>query len=252
MWLPPDIVDKTAETAKKYSNYCGLPRKSAQIDSVVLHQTSFSRGSVPDNYLSVHAHFVVLPDGTIVQLHPVEAYIILASSAFNNDAIAIEHAGNFPDEHGHYWEGGTYGRSVLSAQQISGACDLVKYLNQTYGVSFIFAHRQGEFENKRGNCPGPDIWYNVGEWAMRELGMSDGGKGYKEGNGKPDPTQLETATHLSARPSGGLAKHRGGGGVRMGSVHQEAESCGLGGPFVSGHELHNVQNTREGFLPSPI
>ena len=34
----------------------------------------------------------------------------------------------------------------------------------------------------------------------------------------------------------------------MGSVHQEAESCGLGGPFVSGHELHNVQNTREGFL----
>src|SRR6476659_10080717 len=129
MWLPPDIVDKTAETAKNYSNYCGLPRKSAQIDSVVLHQTSFSRGSVPDNYLSVHAHFVVLPNGSIVQLHPVEAYLV-ASSAFNDDAISVEFVGNFPDERGNYWEGSKYGRSVLSPQQIGGGCDLVKYLQQ--------------------------------------------------------------------------------------------------------------------------
>ena len=64
---------------------------------------------------------------------------------------------------------------------------LIRYLRDTYGISFVFAHRQGETENARGNCPGPDIWYNVGEWAVRELAMDDGGKGYKEGNGSPIP-----------------------------------------------------------------
>ena len=183
MWLPPDIVDRTTKTP---AGYRVRNRMSAQIDTVVLHQTSFSRGSVPDNYLSVHAHFVVLPDGTIVQLHPVDAYLV-ASSAFNDDAISVEVVGNFPDEHGHYWEGSKNGRSILSPQQISGGCDLVRYLKETYGISFVFAHRQGEDANLRGNCPGPDIWYNIGEWAVRELGMSDGGKGYKEGKGSPIP-----------------------------------------------------------------
>jgi hypothetical protein len=183
MWLPPEILDKTANSDRKYRI---RNRMSSQIDTVVLHQTSFSRGSVPDNYLSVHAHFVVLPNGSIVQLHPVEAYLV-ASSAFNDDAISVEFVGNFPDERGNYWEGSKYGRSVLSSQQIGGGCDLVKYLQQTYGISFVFAHRQGEAENLRGNCPGPDIWYNIGEWAVRELNMSDGGKGYTEGKGSPIP-----------------------------------------------------------------
>ena len=183
MWLPPDIVDRTAKTPRHYRI---RNRMSVQIDTVVLHQTSFSRGSAPDNYLTVHAHYVVLPNGTIVQLHPIDAYLV-ASSAFNDDAISVEVVGNFPDERGTYWSPNENGRSVLSAQQIDGGRDLVKYLNQTYSISFVFAHRQGEAENLRGNCPGPDIWYNIGEWAVGELGMSDGGKGYKEGNGSPIP-----------------------------------------------------------------
>jgi hypothetical protein len=184
MWLPPDIVDKTSNTTRFH--YRVRNRMSAQIDTVVLHQTSFNRGNVPDNYLSVHAHYVVLPDGTIVQLHPIESYLV-ASSAFNDDAIAVEFVGNFPDEHGHYWKGDEYGRSVLSNLQIGGGRDLVRYLNETYGISFVFAHRQGEAADLRGNCPGPDIWYNVGEWATAQLGMSDGGSGYKEGKGSPIP-----------------------------------------------------------------
>jgi hypothetical protein len=85
MWLAPDILDRTAKTP---THYRSRNRPSAQIDTVVLHQTSFNRGSIPDNYLSVHAHFVVLPDGSIVQLHPIEAYLV-ASSAFNEDAISV-------------------------------------------------------------------------------------------------------------------------------------------------------------------
>lgn len=183
MWLAPDILDRTAKTP---THYRSRNRPSAQIDTVVLHQTSFNRGSIPDNYLSVHAHFVVLPDGTIVQLHPIEAYLV-ASSAFNDDAISVEVVGNFPDERGVYWEPQANGRSVLSPQQIGGGCDLVRYLRDKYVISFVFAHRQGELENLRGNCPGPDVWYNIGQWAVDNLGMDDGGKGYKEGKGSPIP-----------------------------------------------------------------
>jgi hypothetical protein len=183
MWIPPEILDMTAKTPRGYRV---RNRMSVQIDTAVLHQTSFSRGNLPDNYLSVHAHFVVLPDGSIAQLHPVEAYLV-ASSAFNEDAISVEVVGNFPDERGHYWEGAKYGRSLLSQQQIDGGCDLLRCLKETNGISFVFAHRQGEAADLRGNCPGPDVWYNMGEWAVRELGMDDGGKGYKEGNGSPIP-----------------------------------------------------------------
>ena len=107
MWLPPDILDRTAKTP---GHYRIRNRMSSQIDTVVLHQTSFSRGSVPDNYLSVHAHFVVLPNGGIVQLHPIDAYLV-ASSAFNDDAISVEVVGNFPDERGQYWKPDANGRS---------------------------------------------------------------------------------------------------------------------------------------------
>ena len=58
MWLPPDIVDRTEKTP---SHYRVRNSMSAQVDTVVLHQTSFARGSAPDSYLTVHAHYVVLP-----------------------------------------------------------------------------------------------------------------------------------------------------------------------------------------------
>ena len=123
----------------------------------MLHQTAFSRGSLPDLYLKVHAHFVVMPDGRILQLHPITAYLI-ASSAFNDDSVAIEFVGNFPNDRGQYWSGDSAGKHVLTPQQISGGRDLVRHLRDAWSISFIFAHRQGEALNLRGNCPGPDIW----------------------------------------------------------------------------------------------
>ena len=120
MWFLPEIVDKTSNTTRYH--YRVRNRMSPQIDIVVVHRNSFSRGNVRDNYLSVHARYVVLPDGTIVQLHPIDSYLV-ASSAFNDDAISVEFVGNFPDEYGRYWKGDENGRSVLYNQQIGGGRD---------------------------------------------------------------------------------------------------------------------------------
>jgi hypothetical protein len=192
MWLPPTIVDMTAKTAKSMRV---LTRKPLQIDCIVLHQTAFSRGNDPQRYLDVHAHFVVLPNGVCVQLHPLESYLV-ASSAFNNDAISIEFVGNFADDRGHWWQGDTYGRHVPPDVQISEGYGLVRYLKEQtdqFNIGFIFAHRQGEAPDLRGNCPGPDIWYGVGEAAVRSLGLDDGGKGYTEGRGGAIPDSWRRA-----------------------------------------------------------
>jgi hypothetical protein len=93
MYLPPDILDLTSKTPV---NYRIKNRPSAGIDTVVLHQTSFSRGSVPELYLSVHAHFVVLPDGRLVQLHPIEKYLIASTMVryrFRSSGKTISMAG---------------------------------------------------------------------------------------------------------------------------------------------------------------
>lgn len=186
MTLPPTIVDMTSRTPSALRI---LTRKAIQVDAIVLHQTAFSRGNSPELYLDVHAHFVVLPNGVCVQLHPLDSYLV-SSSAFNNDSIAIEFVGNFADDRGNWWRAKDFGAHTPPSEQISEGYGLVKHLaEQTdqFNIGFIFAHRQGEAPDLRGNCPGPDIWYGVGELAVKTLGLSDGGKGYTEGRGAPIP-----------------------------------------------------------------
>ena len=69
-------------------------RRSRPVDAVMLHQMGFSRGSDLHRYLNVTAHFVVMPDGSVGQLHPLSARLP-ASNGFNSRSVAIEFAGNF-------------------------------------------------------------------------------------------------------------------------------------------------------------
>jgi hypothetical protein len=195
----PNLQDMTALTnvALRKST-----RVASDVDAAVLHQTAFSRGNTANLYLTVNAHFVVLPNGLILQLHPLTAYL-WASNAFNGRGLAIEFVGNFSTEKGVYWQGDTYGRHVPTSDQINSGRDLLRYLQNTYDIGYVFAHRQGyatdariagnpptqhsAYDNERSNCPGPDIWYGVGEWALTELKLSDGGKGYSEMDGDPIP-----------------------------------------------------------------
>jgi len=181
MFIEPEIVDLTGVAPKAYRI---RNRPSARIDAVVLHQTAFSRGNVPTNYKDVHAHYVVMPNGTVLHLHPNESYLV-SSSAFNDDSVAIEFVGNFPSETGAYWQPGKMGRHHPTNDQVASGRWLVARLQQELGLSFVFAHRQGEIA--RGNCPGPEIWYQIGEWAKTNLKMDDGGEGYVEGSGSPIP-----------------------------------------------------------------
>ena len=59
------------------------------------------------------------------------------------------------------------------------------------GLSQVVAHRQSSAS--RENDPGPEVWLNVGQWAVDTLGLSDGGPGFKLPGGNPIPPDWRKA-----------------------------------------------------------
>ncbi|MFV8750364.1 peptidoglycan recognition family protein [Nannocystaceae bacterium ST9] len=162
--------------------------RAGKVDAVVLHQTGFSRGLDPKRYLKVTAHFVVLANGTVVQLHPLTARLN-ASNGFNGRSVSVEFVGNFPSVDGKWWEPGKYGTDRVTAEQLEAGRELLRALAAA-GVRHVFAHRQASAS--RGNDPGPDLWAGVGQWALEQLGFSDGGPSYAIDTGRPIPDAWRT------------------------------------------------------------
>ena len=146
----PNIQDVTAKTNTHLRHGTRAP---TMIDAAVLHQTAFTRGNTPELYLTINAHFVVLPNGLILHLHPIAANL-WASNAFNDVGIAIEFVGNFPTEKGVWWEGNTYGRHTPTRDQINSGRDLLRHLVNAVDIDFVFAHRQGYVSECTAQRPG--------------------------------------------------------------------------------------------------
>ena len=197
MWIEPDIIDMTA--ASNTLDRKGT-RPASDINAAILHQIADDRGSEPMQYKNTRAHFVVTKTGNIIQLHPVET-MLWASNAFNKSGVAIEFAGHFPTEKGIWWTGNK-AHNVPTNVQIEAGREVVLFLYMKHGIKFVYAHRQGYLPdggiykagvvNQRSNCPGPDIWYGVGEWAKTNLGLGDGGKCYAICNGTAIPDSWRT------------------------------------------------------------
>ncbi len=180
------IEDRTAFAPKdRRKGY----RDAKRVYALVLHQMAFSRGSGVKKYDTVTAHFIITPDGKIAQLHPVTAYL-WSSNGFNKYSVAVEFAGNFPNTKGRCWKREKFGCHALTPAQIEAGRYLIKYLISTIGLTHILAHRQSS--GSRENDPGPDVWYHVGQWAIENLGLRDGGAGFKIGDGHSIPDLWRT------------------------------------------------------------
>lgn len=172
-----DIIDRT-EAASAYStNARGssilLPaghRDLSRINAVVLHQTDYrtdARGNDITAYDRTIAHFVIIPNGMVLQVRPLQA---LVSGPIPARAVQIETVGDFPSERGRA------GSELPRLQQVRACKDLILWLHAVLlpqPLRYVHAHRQftrpgiGHY-----NCPGPHLWYNVGRWARAELGLS--------------------------------------------------------------------------------
>ncbi len=173
------IVDQTAISK---TSYRGKKRNVNELTAAVLHQMGFQRGNDPKRYSKVKAHFVVLPNGTLVQNHPIE-YYLPASNGISALSVAIEFAGNFKSTRGNWYKGDKFGRDTPTSAQIEAGRCLLFHLRATMpGFRHVLAHRQSG--PQRQNDPGPEIWCGVGEWAKKYMHLNDGGPGFKVTGGR--------------------------------------------------------------------
>lgn len=169
-------------------------RPLSGLDAIILHQTGFwqsARGNDPGAYDRMIAHFVVLPDGNVLQLRELEARLNSASQDYGVD---IELVGCFNDDRfdcaawqRHPAEGRARPRGcspyvvshsqgeIPSLSQIEAGRRLIAALishDPIQGrIRYILAHRQVT-RISRENCPGPHVWYNLGHWAETQWRLS--------------------------------------------------------------------------------
>lgn len=157
-------------------------RPAEQVMGLTLHQMGFDRGNEPAKYNAVTAHYIVLRDGKVYQLHD-HTERLPASSGLNKGTVSVEFAGNLPararaTDKAAFFKPDKYGMDQLTPEQVAGGRALVKHLVDTSNITHIYAHRQGG--RKRENCPGPDVWREIGAWAVQQYGLQFEGPGWTE------------------------------------------------------------------------
>ncbi|MFN2440288.1 MAG: type VI secretion system tube protein TssD, partial [Chitinophagaceae bacterium] len=184
-WTKQAVNNKPQHILNSYRD----PRK---VYAFVLHHMAFKRKSHktgkysdPNSYLSTGAHFFIMLDGRIIQLHPISR-MIWHGNCISPGSVAVEFEGNFPNIKGQWWinkDSQYQNKDNPTQAQFDSGRFLAGYLKLVLGTTHILAHRQSS--DSRENDPGPDIWYNVGQWAVDKLGLSDGGPTFKCGTGNP-------------------------------------------------------------------
>jgi len=171
-------------------------RSLSDIDAIVLHQTGYwqrSRGNDVTAYDHTIAHFVVLPKGGVVlqvrdlevrlnNVIPTHGVHIEIVGCFNSDSFDCN-AYRRNQARGRLRTGGRVGASLRSRAEVPHLTQiqatrrliaaLVSHDPIMGQINCILAHRQvTTMGGGRANCPGPHIWYNLGEWARREWHLS--------------------------------------------------------------------------------
>lgn len=171
------ITDLTGKSPKEYRI---RTRPLSEIRAVVLHQVGFDtwEESSP-SWARIKAHLVVLQSGAVLQLHPITARMRWGCGPNGNrTSINVELAGNYPLSYNRagkprYWKPDKFGRSTLSDSpaQVEAARALLASLAEQVPGLEVGAHRQ--LEKLKSGCCGPDIWSEVGQYAVDHLGMPE-------------------------------------------------------------------------------
>lgn len=162
------------------------PRALASVDVVVLHQMGFVWKRENAMWAKVRAHFAIHRDGLIDALTPVAVRMRYGSGHVNRHCVSIEHEGNYAqgfdaDGKPTFYKPTKFGAHVLddAPGQVEASRALLRHLRGSLpGLRYVAAHRH--IERGKPGCPGPDLWREVGEWALHELDLEeypvDGGR----------------------------------------------------------------------------
>lgn len=184
--------------------YIPSSRRWTATRGITLHQTACNMGERIARYDTIGAHFAVLRSGRVLRMADLNR-IVYHGNGWNEQCVGIEidglYAGveNNPDTAldealRSTWDDPTTPTREtpmqVTPQAMAATRALIRWIvwetAQNGGrMKVLCAHRQSS-EDRR-NDPGEAIWKAVALPLHAELGLSDGGLGFKIGTGYPIP-----------------------------------------------------------------
>lgn len=154
-------------------------RAPLDIKGIVLHNTGHHGQRSAQGWLDqIGVNFFIPANGVIHYCFDVleQRDGVAGHAAIGKQCVGVEFIGNFKNARGKFREKGVHKghRDTPTRLQILAGRRLIRFLKFHYRITKVYAHRHTD-GNRRGNDPGPEIWYNVGQWAIERLGLVNGG-----------------------------------------------------------------------------
>lgn len=196
---PAKMIDRRPFASRKYD--LG-PRTWLETYGICLHQAACTLSASPkiERCDTVGAHFVVYPDGRVFRLHDMDRKIV-HGHGWNAHTVGIEIDGRMygiVGKENTLWDSpDTPWKDKANHptfEQIGAVCQLIRWICaevERHGgkMKSLVAHRQAT--SSRQNDPGQEIWQAVALPMMKELGLGDGGPGFKISDGYPIPGEWD-------------------------------------------------------------
>jgi hypothetical protein len=195
---PSQLVDRRAHASKKHDYG---QRDWSKVTGICLHQTACVLGERAGRWDTVGCHIGVTRGGQAIWLHDFDR-LIVHGNGWNTQTVGIEIDGMYEGVEGDdstFWrpkEEPNRQPQRLTSEAAETARQVVRWICETVAanggkVRALVAHRQAS-ENRRSD-PGSQIWQEVALPLHTELGLSDGGRGFKLGTGYPIPESWDPA-----------------------------------------------------------
>ena len=188
---------KTAAQAHGPGGKWKVGRRSwKKVTGVCLHQTACVLGERPARYDTVGAHICITRAGKVIWLHDFDR-VVVHGHGWNAQTIGIEIDGLYAGVEGDpktVWDdpstpgkekgqGLTQAATDATKQTLRWIDDVVTEKGGDFKA--LVAHRQSS--DTRRNDPGSAIWKAIALPMSTELGLNDGGAGFKLNDGYPIP-----------------------------------------------------------------
>jgi hypothetical protein len=180
-------------------------RSWSKVTGLCLHQTACVLGERVERWDSVGSHVGITRAGQEFWLHDFDR-IVAHGNGWNARTVGIEIDGLYAGVEGDpatVWDDpSTARREVgqdLTPESVEACCAAIRRIvarvaSHGGAVKVLVSHRQSS--SSRRNDPGSAIWQRIAVPMSAELGLSDGGAGFKIGDGRSvprewDPTRRE-------------------------------------------------------------
>jgi len=203
--LKDRLQDRRAVANQKYVYG---ERDWSKVTGICLHQTACVLGERPARWDTVGAHLGVTRSGQVIYLHDFNK-LVVHGNQWNTQTVGIEIDGLYAgleddpstvvnEATRTTWDDPTTTvheqPQKLTAESVEATSQLIRFICDEVAkhggkIKALVAHRQASAS--RENDPGEAIWKRIALPMSKELGLHDGGPGFKLSNGYPIPEQWD-------------------------------------------------------------